>query len=261
MTSFLAIFIFLVGLSVGSFLNVLIYRLPRNESIIFPASHCPSCGKILKWWENIPLLSFLILKRRCRYCSTPISFRYPLVELLTALLFLTIFFHFGLSFRTLFALFFGVLLVAVGVIDLKHQIIPNKLVFPGLGIGFVGLFLTALLKEDFLPLAGKSSIFYSFLGLAGGGGFLFLFALIKEEWMGGGDVKLAALMGLFLGGYVFLALVLGSFVGAIVGLSLIISRRIERKTPIPFGPFLVLGALVTLFFGPQIFSFYLSLWR
>jgi len=256
-----SILIFLLGLAVGSFLNVCIYRIPRKESIIAPASHCPKCSHRLRFFENIPLLSFLFLRGRCRYCKKPISFQYPVIELLTALMFLAAFSRYSFSWKTPVALFFASVLFLSGAIDIRHKIIPNKVVFPALGVGLFLLFVSVLAGTDFLPLVGVSgSVLYPLLGLVLGGGILFIPAIIREDWMGAGDVKFTALIGLFLGGYVLLALFLGSLIGSVYGITLILLKRIKKRDTIPFGPFLALGALITLFFGPQIFYFYLSFW-
>ena len=261
MTFLVSIFIFVLGLAVGSFLNVCIHRIPRKESITKPASHCPQCGHPLRIFDNIPLLSYFLLKGKCRYCGKPISIQYPLVELLTALLFLAVFAKYGIGWKTPVAIVFASVLFLSGAIDIKHKIIPNKVIFPAFGIGFLLLFVKALGGADFLPLVGASrSVFYPLLGLVLGGGILFVPALIKEDWMGAGDVKFTALMGLFLGGYVLLALFFGSLIGSIVGVTLILLKKLQRRETIPFGPFLALGALITLFFGPEIFSFYQSFW-
>ncbi|MEW6188688.1 MAG: prepilin peptidase [Actinomycetota bacterium] len=244
---------FIFGLAVGSFLNVCIYRLPRKESIIFPNSHCPHCGGVIKIYDNIPLVSYLLLKGRCRYCEGRISIQYPLVELLTGLLFLFCFLKFGPSTRFLSASFFTSILLLVAAIDLKHKIIPNKVILPALVIQAILVILSN-------PQAMSSSLIGFFIG----GGLLLLVALLahlflRREGMGGGDIKLAAFLGIFLGWYVLIALFLGFLLGAIAGIALIIFKEMSRRDIIPFGPFLALGGLITLFFGPQIFHYYLSL--
>ncbi|MDI6689414.1 MAG: prepilin peptidase [Actinomycetota bacterium] len=244
---------FIFGLAIGSFLNVCIYRLPRKESIIFPSSHCPHCGRIIRAYDNIPLIGYLLLKGRCRYCKGRISIQYPLVELLTGLLFLFCFLKFGLSSGFLSASFFTSILLLVASIDLKHKIIPNKVILPALVVQFI-----------LVILSNPQAIGSSLIGFFIGGGLLLLVALLahlflRREGMGGGDIKLAAFLGIFLGWHVLTALFLGFLLGAISGIALIIFKGMSRKDIIPFGPFLALGGFITLFFGPQIFRYYLSL--
>lgn len=243
------IFIFLMGLIVGSFLNVVIYRLPRGESILSPGSHCPHCGQLIKPWENIPVLSFLLLKGKCRYCQRLISWRYPLIELVTSALFILIFLRLGWIPQFGLGLYFLVVLLAVGLIDLEHQIIPNRIIIPAIGLG-------ALLKFSLEP----GSVVSSFLGFLVGGIFLLLVSLLRKNAMGGGDIKLSAFMGLILEIKVLLALFLAFFTGAIAGLFLILLKIRGRKELIPFGPFLAFGGLITFLWWKEILSFYLSLY-
>lgn len=262
-TVIVAIFIFLFGLCVGSFLNVVIYRLPKKESVVKPPSHCPKCTHQLVWWENIPLLSYLILRGKCRKCKEKISLQYPLVEFTTSLLFLFVWLKFDFSWTALAALFFVTILIVVAVIDIHEQIIPNRIIVPAILAGLVLFVLSGLLNAKFVPLIKAETLYVWLQPLVGflvGGGFLLAVALVKEEGMGGGDIKLAAFMGLFLGWYVVLAMFIGFLTGAIVGLSLILLKKKGRKEPISFGPFLALGSLATLFWGPQIFRLYVSLW-
>jgi len=262
MLSLTAIVSFLLGLIVGSFLNVCILRIPQKQSIVLPSAHCPKCGHPLKAWENIPLFSYMFLRGKCAYCEQTISFQYPLVELAGGLLFLAVFLKFKWSFETPVAFFFVSILTVLAVIDLEHKLIPNKIILPGLGAGFFFLILELILRVDFIPLTGvSSSVAYPLIGLVLGGGLLLIPAMIKTDWMGGGDIKLAAFMGLFLGGYILLALLLGSLLSAVVGIILILFKKMGRKDTIAFGPFLALGSLITLFFGPQIFNFYRLLIR
>ena len=246
------VFFFVLGACLGSFINVVIHRLPRGESIVYPPSHCPRCGHALSWWENVPLVSYLILRGRCRACHQTISPRYPLVELASALLLSSCYLSYGLSIRLLWSGVFTLSLLAVFFIDLDHQIIPDEIDLPGIVLGLV----LSPWTIGFVPsLLG---------GLLGGGGFLLIglvaSRILRKEALGGGDVKLMAMIGTFLGPQgVLLTTFFGSFLGALVGtLWLKLSGR-GRGTPIPFGPFLVTGAYVALFWGKEILQWYLTL--
>jgi leader peptidase (prepilin peptidase)/N-methyltransferase len=242
-----------LGLILGSFYNVCIIRIPKEESVVWPGSRCPHCGHPLGVWDNLPLASFLLLRGTCRYCQTPISYQYPLVEGFSALGTVLIGRQFGLSWEFLQALLlFGVLLV-VSVIDLYHQIIPNVITYPGIIIGLI-----------FSGLTGSPGWVSSAIGLLIGGGLLWALALVYEwlahrEGMGGGDIKLLAMIGAFQGWPgVLVALLAGSFIGTVVGLLLILIWKKERTHAIPFGPFLSLGALLYLFCGSLILNWYLG---
>ncbi|MDO8886493.1 prepilin peptidase [Candidatus Oleimmundimicrobium sp.] len=264
MRFFILIFFLLLGLIVGSFLNVCIYRIPINESIVKPSSKCPKCKKPLKPWDNIPLLSYLVLGGKCRYCREPISLKYPLVEFITGVLFALAFLKFDLSLSLVLGIFLISVLVVLTFIDLSYLIIPNKIIYPSLVIA-LALVAINFFTVPFLPLVGAKNPLFSICGFLGGGGFLFLVAILgekifKQEVMGGGDIKLAALLGIFLGWYVWLALFLGFLFGSIVGVTLMLLKQKGRKDFVPFGPFLALGGILTLFFGPQIYNLYASLW-
>ena len=211
--------LFLLGCIIGSFLNVCIVRIPKKLSIAFPGSHCPACEKPIPFYYNIPLISYIILGGRCRYCRTPISFRYFFVELLTPVIMLLIFFYFGLSWEFLLAFVFSAALIVITFIDLDLQIIPDVISLPGIPLCFLCSFVVSWIDP-----AG------SLLGIAVGGGVLYIFAaayklLTKKDGMGGGDIKLLAMIGAFLGWKGALAsLVLGSFAGSIVGLAVIILK-------------------------------------
>jgi leader peptidase (prepilin peptidase)/N-methyltransferase len=248
-TVFFAVVVALLGLCVGSFLNVVIYRLPRGESIVSGRSHCTHCDKAIAWYDLIPLLSYLLLGGRCRYCKTVISRCYPLVECLTAGLFLALFLHFGLHPILSKYLFLTALLVAVSFIDLEHFLIPNRLVLAGviLGIGF----------DFFIP---DISFWSALLGAVTCSGFLFLVALVSRGGMGLGDVKLAVVTGLFLGwpeGPV--GLLAGVCAGGLLGIVLLATGIKGRKDPVPFGPFIALGAMIALFWGREILFLLLGL--
>jgi len=244
------------GAIVGSFLNVCIFRLPKEESIIWPGSHCPHCKKPIKFYDNIPLISYLLLRGKCRQCHGSISLQYPLVEGITALSSLIVFMEFGPSLSYLFYFSFVAALIVITVIDLYHQIIPDVISLPGIGVG--------LLASLIIPQITFSN---SLLGILLGGGSLFLIAtvyqwLFKREGMGGGDVKLLAMIGAFLGWKaVILTILLGSLIGSITGIIVMVSKGKDFKYAIPFGPFLSLGAVIALFYGENLIRWYLYLNR
>ena len=241
----------LFGAIVGSFLNVCIYRIPKGESIATPGSHCPHCQRPIQFYDNIPLISYLLLRGKCRYCHHPISLQYPLVEGMTALSSFLLFNRFGISWTYLFYFAFLASLIVITVIDLSHQIIPDVISLPGIGVGFIASFI--------LP---QLTWFNSLLGILLGGGSLFVVAtmyqwLFKREGMGGGDVKLLAMIGAFLGWKsVILTILLGSLVGSIIGVMVMVMKGKDFKYAIPFGPFLSLGAALSLFYGERIIQWY-----
>jgi leader peptidase (prepilin peptidase)/N-methyltransferase len=243
-----------VGLVVGSFLNVVIHRLPRRQSTVLPRSRCPSCGAAISARDNIPLLSFLVLRGRCRHCRAAIGWHYPFVEALTALLFVACLERFGLGWHALVAAAFASLLVALAGIDLEHFLLPDVLTLPGLAAG-----LAIAAWSPWLPWQDAA------LGALLGGGVLYLlstgwYLLRGEEGLGLGDVKMLAMIGAFLGWEgVLVTLLLGSSSGAVMGLALIAGGRLGLKSQLPFGVFLAAGALVALFVGPQMVSAYARL--
>ncbi len=238
----------------GSFFNVCIYRIPAEESVVSPPSRCPACGRRLSWWQNIPVLSYLLLRGRCHYCRSSISLRYPLVELLTGLLFLGVYLHFGWQWATAAYLVFVSLLIPITFIDLDHQIIPDRFSLTGivLGLGF---------SVCCLPISWRQSL----LGILAGGGSLWLLAagyyrLTGREGMGFGDVKLLAMIGAFLGvKSLLLVILVSSLAGSVIGVALMLVKGENSQYAVPFGPFLALGALVHLFWGEAIISWYLGL--
>ena len=242
------------GAIVGSFLNVCICRIPKGESIIFPGSHCPHCQRSIPFYDNIPLVSYLLLRGKCRYCQGPISSQYPLVEGVTALSSFLLFSRFGISWSYLFYFLFLASLIVITVIDLFHQIIPDVISLPGIGVGLIASFI--------LP---QLTFLNSLIGVLLGGGSLFLVAtfyqwLFKREGMGGGDVKLLAMIGAFLGWKaVILTILLSSLIGSIIGIIVMMVKGKDLKYAIPFGPFLSLGAAVSLFYGEAIITLYLNL--
>ena len=245
------LFAITVGALIGSFLNVCIYRLPRGESIVWPSSHCPSCGNVIEFYDNIPLLSYLWLIGRCRACRSRISIQYPIVETVNAVGYFAILWTFGLNWTTVFyAMLFSALLVVTGT-DLTHRIIPNVVTLPGIVLGLVG-------AATVLPVG----LINALLGVAIGGGILWALAwaspyLFGKEGMGGGDIKLLAMIGAFLGWKpALLTIMIGSLVGSMIGISLIALRFMKRDDYIPFGPFLVLGALLSMFFADPVLNWY-----
>lgn len=250
---FIDAFVFLFGAIVGSFLNVCIYRIPSEKSIVSPPSHCPSCGERVRPYDNIPLLSWLLLGGKCRFCRARISVRYPLVELLTALLTLFLFREYGFSadFAALFL--FSAALVVITFIDLDHQIIPDIISLPGIPLGFAFSF--------FLPQVGWKN---SLIGILVGGGSLLLVAyayelVTRKEGMGGGDIKLLAMMGAFLGWKsIPFIIFISSLLGSVIGISLMIAQKKDSKLAIPFGPFLASAAIIYIFFGDNIIGWYLN---
>jgi len=241
------------GALIGSFLNVCIIRLPKEESIVWPGSHCPYCNEPIKAYDNIPIISYLLLKGRCRECKKPISVQYILVEGSTALCSLFLAMRFGPSASYLIYFVFISCLIVITVIDLHHQIIPDVISLPGIGAG--------LLASLFVP---STTFLNSLLGTVLGGGSLFLVATVyqwffKREGMGGGDVKLLAMIGAFLGWKsVILTILLGSLSGSVIGLIVMVLKGRDFKYAIPFGPFLSLGAVISLFYQNQIISWYLQ---
>jgi leader peptidase (prepilin peptidase)/N-methyltransferase len=245
---------FIFGAIVGSFLNVCICRLPEAESIIWPGSHCPHCKNAIKFYDNIPLVSYFLLRGRCRYCKGNISLQYPLVEGITALSSLFLIIKFGPSLSYLFYFAFVAALIVITVIDLYHQIIPDAISLPGIGMG--------LLASLLIP---QITFFNSLIGILLGGGSLFIVAtfyqwLFKREGMGGGDIKLLAMIGAFLGWKaVLLTILLSSLIGSVTGILMMVVKGKDFKYAIPFGPFLSLGAVISLFYGEEIVRWYLAL--
>jgi len=236
----------LLGATVGSFLNVVAHRLPRGESLVSPGSRCPSCGTPLAPYENVPVVSWLALRGRCRHCGVAISPRYPLVEALTAIVFASVALVRGIDDDLLAELPFAALLIAAAAIDLEHRTVPNRLVLPAAVYGVVAA--AAVRTADLPELLG-----------AGAGAFLGMLAvaLAYPRGMGMGDVKLAGVMGLYLGVAVIPALLAGFFTGSVVGVGIMVRHgAAARKRAIPFGPFLALGGLLGLLAGPELVDLY-----
>ncbi len=249
----LIFFIFVFGACIGSFLNVCIYRLPLSQSIINPPSHCPGCKSPIKWYDNIPLLSYIILKGHCRKCKARISFRYFLVELITGITFILFFHLYGPVPLTFIYLTLACGLIIATFIDFEHQIIPDEITLGGLVLGLLVSLLYPNLHHE---TAHLRSLLDSVLGVLVGGGSLYLTGLLgtfifKKDAMGGGDVKLLAMLGAFLGWRLvvvtfFVSPVLGSIVGIILKIK-------DRREVIPYGPYLTMGAIVAIIWGEDIF--------
>ena len=246
-------FAFLFGAVVGSFLNVVILRLPdKSQSIVFPASHCPQCQTPLHWYENIPVFSYLVLRGKCRTCKKKISIQYPLVELSMGLLAAALFQVFGPGIGFFLYFFFCGALLVIIFIDMHHQIIPDAITLPCIAIGFIGSFFHSLVTWQ-----------QSALGILLGGGILYAIALAyyllaKRDGMGGGDIKLLAMIGAFLGWQSLLFIIFAaSLLGSIIGIAAMLKQKKGGRTRIPFGPFLSIAALCWLFFQPHI----IKLWQ
>lgn len=235
------------GLLVGSFLNVCIWRLPLRQSVIRPGSYCPACERRLKWWELVPVLSYLALGGKCRACRTPISPAYPLVELATAAVFAGSVLAWGLSVQAAATMVLGGLLITAGLVDAGHRIIPDALTLPGMAVGLV---LSAVNPE-----VGLVS---SAIGLVVGGGLLLGIAMATGGGMGGGDIKLGGLLGAFLGWQgLLVALLVGFVTGAVFGGILMVAGKKGRRDLMAFGPFLALGGLVAAFWGRALLGWYI----
>jgi len=235
---------------VGSFLNVVILRLPAGASIAYPASHCPVCKTPIRWYDNIPVFSYLVLQGRCRSCRMSISLQYPLVELCMALLSLALYTRFGPSFEFFFYFLFLAALLAVIFIDIHHQIIPDVISLPGIVIGFAGSFINAQVTWQ-----------ESGIGLLVGGGILYAVALgyyllTRREGMGGGDIKFLAMIGAFLGWQSLpFVIFISALLGTIVGIGAMVKQKKGGRTVIPYGPFLAVAAYLYLFFRSEIIYF------
>lgn len=253
-STLILVFAFVFGALVGSFLNVCIYRMPEGISIVSPPSRCPQCLTRIRPTENIPIISYVVLRAHCRTCGAAISPRYPLVEVLGGLLAVIIVLRFGVTPAALLYFSFAAALLVITFIDLDHQIIPDAISLPGIAIGLTASFV----------VHGTPPPLHSAAGILVGGGILYAVA-VGYEWMTGtegmgfGDVKLLAMIGAFLGWRaVPLCLLLASLSGSVIGLGVMLLRGKDRKFPIPFGPFLAAGALIALLFGDAIIDWYLG---
>ena len=251
------IIVFLFGLIVGSFLNCVIYRLETGGSFLKGRSYCPRCKHRLGFFDLIPVLSFLVLKGRCRYCQKKISWHYPLVELLLGFLFVLLFWHFGFGIDLVFGFLVSAFLAVIFIYDLKHYLIPDKVIYPAIALAIV----YDLWKSDFLlSIFGKSDFLISAISAASF--FLAIVLISRGRWMGVGDIKLAFLMGLILGWpQILVAFSFAFFSGAIIGIGLVLANRKSFKSEVPFGPFLVAGTFVALFWGERIINWYLNFFQ
>ena len=255
MVTFEAVVVAILGLAIGSFLNVCIHRIPRGESLVHPPSRCPSCGQGLRWFDNVPVLGYLWLGGRCRSCRTRISIRYPLIELATLALFLLHYAVFGWTALLVVRLLFACAMVVLFAIDLEHHLLPNVITLPGIVVGLVA--------SLFLPPGIRDSV----IGVLAGGGVLWLigeayYRFSGQEGMGGGDVKMLAMIGAFLGWkLVILTLVLSSVTGSLIGVIVIASRRGGMKYELPYGTFLSLAALGASLVGEGIVTWYVGMYR
>lgn len=252
--------IFIFGLIVGSFLNVCIYRLPRDLSIITPPSSCPYCQQKIRPLDNIPIISYLLLRGQCRFCGERISIRYPLVEFLNGLLYLLVFYFFGLGWHLIPLFAFVSAMIVITFIDMDFQIIPDVITLPGIIIGVLSAtFLLVDPMQNYTSSNAKVGFLNSIIGFFLGGGLFYLIAVVSKGGMGGGDIKLMAMVGAFFGWKaVLMVTFIGSLTGSMVGILLMIFKGKGHKTKIPFGPFLALGSIVTLFFGGKILNWYLG---
>lgn len=247
METFIYLTVAAVGLLFGSFTNVMIARIPAGESIVTPPSHCPQCGHRLNALDLVPVLGWLFLQGKCRYCRRPISCRYPLVEILTAALFAGVYWRWGVSWETLAGWILVIILVSTAFIDLDEGIIPDVITIPAVAIGLAISFSTI----GFFPASWGALAF---------SGVLFLVAILSNGGMGGGDVKLAAVIGVFAGiPGAIITLLLASFLGAIFGITLMALGKAGRKTPVKFGPFLAIGAYTAYLFSNQIVAWYMGM--
>lgn len=247
-------FAFLYGICVGSFLNVLIYRIPRQMKIAMDRSACPQCERQLRWYHNLPLVSFMVLRGKCAYCKHPISWRYPAVELINGLFYVYLYWTMGFSVELFVFAFLASSLLTIFLIDMDHQIIPDVITIPGIVLG---------LAVSFVP--GGLGIVSSLIGMVVGGGSLLLVALLgdwlfKKESMGGGDIKLAAMLGAFLGWQkVILVFIGGAAIGLVASIVLMLFMpRLREERVVPFGPFLATAAVVAMLYGDRIISFYVE---
>jgi leader peptidase (prepilin peptidase)/N-methyltransferase len=247
---------FIFGACIGSFLNVCIYRIPAGKSIVYPPSACPRCGYRIRFYDNIPILSYLLLRGRCRRCRTPIPLRYPLVEALTGAAALALFMKYGLSWATGVYFLFAALLLVITFIDIDHQIIPDRLSLPGIPLFFgLGFLLPFITWQDAL------------IGILVGGGILYAVAVgyqlaTGRDGMGGGDIKLLAMIGALIGWQgIFFTIFFSSLAGAMVGLALALPAGGSLRRRLPFGPFLAAGAIGYVFYGPELIQWYLGVSR
>lgn len=261
-TALIAVLTFLFGAMVGSFLNVCIARIPSGESVVRPPSHCPKCKRSIPFYDNIPILSYLVLLGRCRSCGERISPRYLLVEALMGALAAALYYHIGLGLAFIAAFIFVAALIVISFIDLDVRIVPDMISLPGIAAGLLFSLAAKYLFTD--PSAVIPTPLSALIGILAGGGFLYAVAWIYEratgvDGMGGGDIKLLAMIGAFLGWpSIPFTIFLASLVGSVVGLGVMLATGAGRRLALPFAPFLCLGATLHLFFGREFVAFYFN---
>lgn len=250
----MTLLIFIYGLIIGSFLNVCIYRIPREESIAFPPSHCPKCSYKLKWYDNIPVLSYFFLRGRCRSCDVPISLQYPFIELLNAILYLVLYKHFSFTIDFIFYALIGSVLIVIAIIDLVDMLIPDVLIISI-------LVLEVLHKLALYFLGGvEVRLLDSILGLLLAGGLFLLIVIVSRGGMGDGDITLIGSLGFILGlKGIVLTIFLSFLIGSIISIFLLASKIKSRKDPIPFGPFIIIAYFISLLYEVAILGWYFSL--
>ncbi len=252
---------FILGAIIGSFLNVCIARIPNDESIVHPSSHCPNCKAVIPFYHNIPLLSYVLLRARCHSCKESISPRYFIVELLTAVLSIALYAWFGLSYTFFVCFVFAAALIVISFIDLDVRVVPDVISLPGIVVGLVFSLIGYFLFAD--PFEIIPTPLSSLVGILVGGGFLLATAWIYEkvtgvDGMGGGDIKLLAMIGAFLGWPAIpVTLFIASVLGSAIGVGMMVATGAGRRLALPFAPFLCLGALVYMFYGNALIQFYL----
>ncbi|MDQ6960986.1 MAG: prepilin peptidase [Mariprofundaceae bacterium] len=252
MIEFWIITIGLFGMVFGSFSNVLVHRLPRRESVVFPSSNCPKCHADIAWYDNIPVLSYLILRAKCRHCQQHIAMRYPLLEISMGLCWSALVWHYGLSPTTVMAIVLVSLLLVLSIIDLETELLPNTLTFPGIALG---LLYNLWAGDIYSSLIGAFAGYFVFWSVA-----TVFFMLTKKHGMGGGDFKLLAMLGAFLGWQSLpLIILFASLSGTVISVIYLIISRKGSQTRIRFGPFLAAAGIVWLLWGPQIWQWYLDL--
>lgn len=244
--------VFIYGLLIGSFLNVCIYRIPLGKTVVKGRSYCPACGSLISWYMNIPLISFLLLRGKCHNCKLPISLRYPAVELLTALVFVTVWFKYGFSLEAIFVLILFLILIIISFIDFDHQIIPDGLVIIIAFLGFMHL-VYELFMGELLWYSPLSGVFAASL-------ILVILGSIIPNSIGGGDIKLMAASGFFVGGkLILLSLFIGAVYASIFSLFMVAFKKSSFKTAIPFGPFLSLGIATSVLTGERLINWYITM--
>lgn len=260
---------FVIGSMVGSFLNVCVYRIPAGLSIVKPRSRCPKCEQMIAWYDNIPMVSWLLLGAKCRNCKAPISWQYPLVEAITAFLFLAVYWQYGLTLATPVYMALAAALVLVTFVDLTDWTIPNEVTFPGMPLGIAFSLVAMFYPDSGLVVLGQfEPVFNALIGLFAGGGILYALdkvtlILLKKRGMGFGDVKLLAMLGAFFG-YpgVVLIIMIASLIGSVIGIAFIVANRSKSEEHgghyLPFGPYLALGGLIVMLFGQGIYDWYMA---